>query len=43
MFHSFNAPAKRVGFFAANGAAAALNTAGNRLLQEAVLAATTFE
>jgi hypothetical protein len=41
MFHNFSAPGARIGFFATNGAAAALNTAGNRLLQETVLAATT--
>ncbi len=40
MFNSFDAPAARIGFFATDHAAAALNTAGNRLLQEAALAAT---
>ena len=37
MFHSFVAPGNRVGFFATDAAAAVLTTAGNRLLQEAVL------
>ncbi len=40
MFNSSYAPAARIGFFATDGVAAALNPAGDRLLQEAVLAAT---
>ncbi|HET6281692.1 MAG TPA: hypothetical protein VFH73_12020, partial [Polyangia bacterium] len=40
MFHSFVAPAPRIGFFANDATAGALSTAGKRLLQEAVIVGT---